>query len=335
MVVPDNISRTQVRVNPSDPDSDTIRVYYSHDDEAPPMPSVSVIKGLRVDPEKEEALAGWRERYDGKSSWSRPWWKDQMHFKRYRGTLTHYMILAELGDAAGETYFHQVGDKDWGHEEYDAEYRLKKWSHHAPSANTTEVPYTPRQNKYDGEHAWDRAVRDMKWAARAFKREIIDDGRLDPANVRGVESFVFDTEYGYGGQYDLLYDYAVDDDGNPIEDEDAYDGTPETRTVLSDLKTSSAVRFDHKLQSAAYKRAVESRENITIDECEVIRLHPDSETVEVSRSPDWDRSLEGLANQFLGLADQAWAVEYSDALDRAEQELREETTQSELADTKS
>lgn len=314
MVLPDNISRTQVDVDPSDPDSDKIRVYYSHDHDAPPMPSVSVVKGLRVDPEKEQALQGWRERYDGQSKWGRPWWKDQMHFKRYRGTLTHYMILSELGDAAGDTYFHNVGEKEWGHEEYDAEYRLKKWSNHAPSANTDEVPYVPRDNKYDGEHAWDRAVRDMKWAARAFKKEIIDNGRLSIDNVRGVESFVFDTVYGYGGQYDLLYE------------------TPDGRTVLSDLKTSSAVRFDHKLQSAAYKRAVESREDITIDECEVIRLHPDSETVEVSRSPDWDRSLEGLAHEFLGLADQAWATEYAEALQRAREQLHEETRQSELGD---
>ncbi len=300
MSQPDGIKRKQFDVD----SEKSIRVYWSPNHDAPPMPSVSVIKGLREDPEKKEAIEGWEERYDGKSKWGRPWHEDQKAFKGYRGTLIHFAILSALEDASGDTYFHNVGKSDWGLEEYRAEYCLRKWSKKAPSANSDEVPYTPRDNKHDGEHAWDRAVRDMKWATRTFKKEIIDDGRLDPENVIGVESFVFDTEYGYGGQYDLLYE------------------TPDGRTILSDLKTSSGVRFDHKLQSAAYKRAVEAREDITIDECEIVRIYPDKEEVEVSRSPDWDRTLDGMAHQFLGLADKAWTVEYPDTLRRAEEELK-------------
>jgi len=88
------------------------------------VPSVSVIKGLRTDPEKEDALQGWRDRFDGQSSWSRPWWNDQKQFKAVRGTV-HFTILNALGDASGETYFHEVGDSDWGMEEYYSEYVLK------------------------------------------------------------------------------------------------------------------------------------------------------------------------------------------------------------------
>jgi len=291
------VQRTQVPH-----DGDEIRLYYLPGSNLPPMPSVSTIKRLRVDPEKEDALEGWRNRYDGQSAWARPWWKDQRQYKAYRGTLVHFAILDALADASGDTYFHEVGDRDWGHEEYHAEYCLKKWSKKAPSANTDEVPYTPRNNQYDGEHAWDKAVREMKWAARAFKNNIIDTGHLPRDKVQSVEQYLFDREFGYAGQFDLLY---VDADGD---------------TVLSDIKTSSAVRFDHKLQAAAYKHALESTSDVSVDRCEVIRLYPDDEVVEVSDSDDWDRTLQGLEYQFLGLTDHA-RVEYQETIAEAKQRL--------------
>lgn len=266
------------------------------------MPSVTTVKDLRVDPEKEDALEGWRNRYDGQSAWARPWHKDQMKYKGYRGTLIHFVVLDALADASGDTYFHEVGDNDWGYEEYYAEYCLKKWSKKAPSANTDEVPYIPRNNQYDGEHAWDKAVREMKWAAKAFKEQIIDTGHLDLNNVEAVEQFLFDTEFGYGGQFDLLY---TDNNGD---------------TVLSDIKTSSAVRFDHKLQGAAYKHAIESEGDVSVDRCEVIRLYPDDEVVEVSTSEEWDRSLRGLEHEFLGLCDQA-RVTFQATIAEATEEL--------------
>jgi hypothetical protein len=343
-----DIRRTNVSVGTEGPDHvDEIRVYYDPTSDMPPSPSVSVVKELRVDPDKEAGLEGWRDRYDGQSSWARPWHEDQKTFKAYRGTLIHFAILSELGDAAGDTYYHTVGEDDWGREEYEAEYNLKKWSRKAPSANTDEVPYTPRDNQYDGAHAWDTAVRGIKWATRTFKQCIIDgtppesvtvhadsaplDGRLNPENVLAVEDFIYETEYGYGGQFDLLYEY--------------HDGS-DWQTVLADLKASSAVRFDNKLQLAAYKYAIEQRsdlpdtvdepaeetsttslsQGVEIDECEVIRLHPDSETVEVSRSPQWKRTLTGLEHQFLGLVDEAHTTQYPEALERARQKLMSETT---------
>lgn len=313
---PSQLSRTQADVGTDGPsDVDSIRVYYDPQADSPPMPSVSVIKGLREDPEKENALEGWRQRYDGQSQYARPWWKDQRNYKRYRGTLIHFAILDELGTAGGDDYFHTVGDREYGYEEYTAEYALRKWSKHAPSANDDSIPYCPRDNRYDGEHAWDRAVREMRWATRAFKEDIIDNEERDftPSNVRTVESYVHEPDWGYAGQYDLLYD------------------TEDGETVLADLKTSSAVRFDHKLQSAGYKYAIESITDCSIDRCQIIRLHPDSETVEVSDSDEWDRTLRGLAAEFLGLADQAQST-YAKPLQRAQEALteRHEGRQSEL-----
>jgi len=288
-------------------ETDEIRVYYLPSRGVGPMPSVTTIEALREDPEKADALEGWRDRYDGQSKWARPWYEDQMAYKAARGTLVHFAILSALGDAAGDTYEHRVGDDDWGREEYEAEYTLKKWSLKAPSANSDDVPYTPRRNRYDGEHAWDRCLREMRWATAAFKEQVYDAGRVGDAEILGVEEYIVDPEYGYGGQYDLLYETA--------------DGT----VVLSDIKTSSAIRFDHKLQGAAYKRAIESATELTIDETEVIRLHPDSETVEVGRSPEWDRSLDGLAHEFLGLADQA-RVAYQETLAQARERLVSESS---------
>jgi len=329
------IKRTQVplldevkseKVRESDGEQQ-IRVYFSPDDDNLPMPSVTTIKDLRVDPEKDAAIGGWKNHFDGKSAYARPWHEDQKEYKGHRGTLVHFTILSALEtsstSASGDTYFHRVGDDDWGREEYESEYALKKWSTKAPSANTDEIGFTPRDNKYDGEHAWDRAVREMKWSARAFKARMIDgihdsniyerhtddselEGRIADAEIIGLEEFVYNTQYGYGGQYDLLYKTA--------------DG----RVVLSDLKTSSGVRFDHKLQSAAYKLAVESATDLTIDETEIVRIYPDKEVVEVSRSPQWERSLEGLGHQFLGLTDQA-RVSYQQTIQAAAEELKEDT----------
>lgn len=358
------IQREQVPTYGEGPDDvEEIRVYYDTSNDIVPMPSVSVIKALREDAAKKDALDGWRNSYDGKSKWARPWYEDQKSFKGHRGTLVHFAILDGLAqacptdavDAAGDTYYHEVGDDDdnWGREEYYSEYCLKKWSRKAPSANSTDPQIrSPRDNKYDGEHAWDRAVRGMKWATRAFKLAVMDGvadsphfewygdeppsetGRLSPQNVLAVEEYVYNHGDGYAGQYDLLYEYPVDDEGVYIGISDATDPA-DWRTVLADIKTSSGVRFDHKLQSAAYKRAIEQRSppghGVEIDECEIIRLYPDDEVVELSRSTDWDRTLEGMEHEFLGLVDQAQHVTYANTLSRAKEQLRE-TRQSELTE---
>jgi hypothetical protein len=353
------IQREQVPTQGEGPDDiEEIRVYYRLDDEVVPMPSVSVVKALREDAEKKEILEGWRSHYDGKSKWARPWYEDQKTFKGHRGTLVHFAILDALGDASGDTYYHDVGpdDDNWGREEYYSEYCLKKWSKKAPSANCEDPDIrAPRENRYDGEHAWDRAVRGLKWATRAFKLAVMDGversphfewhgegppseiGRLEPQHVLAVEEYVYNDVDGYAGQYDLLYEYPADEDGDFIPNATESDTeVTEWRTVLADIKTSSGVRFDHKLQSAAYKRAIETtsppNHGRQIDECEIIRLYPDDEVVELSRSTEWARTLEGMEHEFLGLVDEAHNVTYTETLSRAEEQLRE-TRQSELTET--
>ena len=325
MSIASRLRRTRVGVEDGPDDVDDIRVYFDPEDEMSPAPSVSVIKALRDDPEKAESLQGWRDRYNGRSQWARPWYKDQKIYKGYRGTLIHYTILSALAsqataaidghdpdseahlDASGDTYFHQVGDDGYGYEEYEAEYALKKWSKHAPSANTEEVP-GPQDNEYDGEHAWDRAVREMRWAGKTFKSQYLDTGHIDPATVLAIEAFVCNPEHSYAGQFDLLYER----DGE---------------TILADLKTSSAIRFDHKLQTAAYASAVEHCLDIDVDACEIIRLHPDKEVHECSHSSDWDRSIEGLQYEFFALAERS-QITYDEALTQAREKLSSEHAES-------
>lgn len=320
MNIASRLRRDKFAVENETDDVDEIRVYYDPRGEMPPAPSVSVIKALREDSDKADMLEGWRQRYDGKSAWARPWYKDQKFYKGYRGTLVHFAILSALADkavethtdnhnpaldthldASGDTYYHTVGDDGWGYEEYYAEYCLKQWSTKAPSANTDEIR-SPQHNQYDGEHAWDRAVREMRWATQTFKTEFLDTGEIDPANVLAVEEFVCQPAHGYAGQFDLLYE-------------------SEGETILADLKTSSGVRFDHKLQSAAYVAAAEYCLDVDIDACEIIRLYPDDEEVEVSHSDDWDRTIDGLKHQFFGLCDEAQQVAYTDTLQQAQDKL--------------
>lgn len=280
---------------------DDVRVYYREAFDgtvvAPPMPSVSEIKSIRVDPDKEASLSGWRDAFDGQDPWSRPWWKDQMMFKAHRGTLVHFHLLSLIGDTASDTYFHDIGPSAYGYEEYHSEYCLRKWSKQAPSASEDTIP-TPPNNKYDGEHAWDKTVRDVSWALNKFETW------WDTRNtVLETETYGYSQEHGFGGQYDLLYKRA--------------DGT----TVLCDLKTSSDIRFDHKLQLAAYGLLCD----YDIDQYLVLRIDPSNQAVTTSANEHipvtgndasaptdvWDRTANGLQHQFLGLADE-WRVQYAD-----------------------
>lgn len=299
-------SRDSVGIHPEDTgprrdDDEEVRFYFDPEDpNFSPLPSVTSILQVREDPEKDESIQGWRDHFDGSKPWKRPWWKDSMAFKGARGTLVHFAILSQLGDPDGDTYHHQVGGSSRGYEEYWAEYKLKKWSKQAPSADNPDVP-TPANNEYDGEHAWDVAMRDTSWAIRQFKNEWQARG-LDDTNVIDVERYVFDTEYGYAGQVDLLYEDANGD------------------VVCADLKTSSAIRISAKLQLAAYANAVAE----DVDRLECWWLYPDDSEFAVESHEDWERTWRGLEHEFLGLCDTA-SVTYSNTLSN--------TTQTSLLDS--
>jgi hypothetical protein len=126
---------------------------------------------------------------------------------------------------------------------------------------------------------WEWYEDGMEWAEGAWeaikhKQDITDE------TVLNVECFVENTDIGYAGQFDLLY---VDSNNSDV--------------VMADLKTSSGVYNKHKMQLSAYKNAV----NLGIDRLEVIRMHPDSKTYEVSSSRDWDENPDELFAEFVEL----------------------------------
>lgn len=116
------------------------------------------------------------------------------------------------------------------------------------------------------EDDWDRYEDELEFAEDAWS-EIKEMRGIDDDSVLDVECFVTNTSVGYAGQFDLLY---IDNDGD---------------LVLSDLKTSKSIYDKHMMQLTAYENAL----NLSIDKLEVIRIHPDSESWEVSHDTpdDW------------------------------------------------
>jgi hypothetical protein len=248
------------------------RIYYDERDEWMGL-SVSDIKSYREDADKADAIAGWEQHYDGSSEYKSPHYKEQLAFKQARGTLGHYCVLSQLDNSLEKT-----------DEERSAEALLKNWASERPAMIETDVPYHGDPNAYDGEQAWSKAMRDINWAMEQFE-SIAEKVGITADSTITVEEYVRndDVNAPYGGQFDLLFE---NDNGH---------------TVLADLKFSSDIRLDHKLQLAAYAAACE----YDVDELAVIWLSPDKDDATYCPDDEWERSREGLTSEFIGLADRA------------------------------
>lgn len=102
--------------------------------------------------------------------------------------------------------------------------------------------------------------------------------QISNTNIRSMERYI-PTDYGYSGQYDLLYD------------------KPDGTTCLLDFKTSSQMSYGYKLQLAAYAEAID----VAVDELIVCRLNPDGLDVEVSCLSEWNETYDGLVAEFMEL----------------------------------
>jgi len=140
------------------------------------------------------------------------------------------------------------------------------------------------QLKLDGN--WERYRDELTFAEEAW-REIKEIRGIADDNVLDVECFVTNTGIGYAGQFDLLY---IDDDGN---------------LVLSDLKTSKRVYDKHQMQLIAYDNAL----SLDIDVLEVIRIHPDSESWQISHDSDWSKNRNEIWGEFVSLRQSMGDVE--------------------------
>lgn len=204
------------------------------------LPSVSTVLDVRPTP---EALKQWKERVDN--------YDELMSWYQNRGTLLHAECLSQLTPKDPDTDEPIV--EIWGKDEQESEDELKD------------------------SDKWDEYERDREWALEAW--EVVKMvSNID--TVLDCETFIFETDIGYAGQFDLLYH---DNEAN--------------ETVLADLKTSKNVYDKHQIQLAAYAMAVP----ITVDRLEVIRINPDRRDWEVSSSHTWAVDRRDLENEFIEL----------------------------------
>lgn len=251
--------------------------------------SVSEINEFRDDPEKEAALEGWRETFDGTAAYAKPHWKEQGLYKRKRGTLAHYVVLGQLADL------------EKTEEEEDAETVLKEWAERRPATTDDDVPDVDYPHRYEGAQPWSQCMREINWSVNQFE-DVANEYDISPETTLDVERYVVHSDPMYGGQFDLLYE--------------PNDGP----TTLCDLKFSSGIRYGNKLQLAAYRHALldDDRFPEEIPRVQVIRLYPDDEEVEaLAKSVDgtverhtsdnvdetsFEESLDELTEEFLELA---------------------------------
>jgi hypothetical protein len=162
-----------------------------------------------------------------------------------------------------------VDDEFWGDDEQTSEDALK---------GRVECPNTGMTGDQE---TWEQFQADRAWAVDTWKTYIEPIYGVDPETTIDVEVFVRNEEQCYAGQFDLL---RVDDGD----------------VVLCDLKTSKRVYDKHLLQLVAYAHAVD----IVVDRLDVIRLNPDGQTWEVSRSDTWVEGRDDLWDEFCTLRDQ-------------------------------
>lgn len=154
---------------------------YTHPQLSDPVPSASTVKDTRIDPEKKEALDGWRDHFDGSTQARSPHHEAQTTYYQCRGTLVHYAVVNALDQT----------DIDRGEEEYDAQDQLRDWQLDGWTDGTDD--------------AYEKCLKEIDWALAEW-RELREDGPIDIETVYGCEQYVLNNEWGYAGQYDLCYE---------------------------------------------------------------------------------------------------------------------------------
>ncbi len=204
------------------------------------LPSVSTVLDVRPTP---EGLKRWKKNTENAD--------EIMTYKQNRGTLIHEALQQDIMPEDPKTG--EPMNILWGEDEQESEDELK--------ANNN----------------WDRFQEEKEWALETW--ELIKKV-LNIDTVLDIETFTVNTDVGYAGQFDLLY-----------QDEQT------NETVLADLKTSKDVYEKHQLQASAYANSVP----ISIDRMEIIRLNPDRQDWYVSSSHDWEDTPDELYNEFCRL----------------------------------
>lgn len=287
-------------------------------------PSVTSI--LKTRDEDMSGLNGWKEDNDGEGD--NAFHEHLFWYSRHRGTLCHWNALNRIADVP---YTEDEASSMWAIKNID---KLNDDTVHHPSneimgntftvdgENHTEVwDATPRdvlysvwKNKHVAE-SWGQFYdsypphrphdfysvglsktlnRDINYFVEAFDRMCEKMG-VTEESVIAAEQYLFDDEYEYAGQVDLVYE------------------SPNGDTVVADLKTSSGCYIKHRLQGAAYAKAIERTDGFPneVDRLEVWRMQPDKgeyvvhsgdETVPMHSDKYWEEEYDELWDEFASLA---------------------------------
>lgn len=289
-------------------DIDEVRLYWDKDEDDPPkLPSVTTILKTRDDDKSN--LYDWQDRNDGEGDNANH--KHLFWYKRHRGTLCHWYALKTLNpdlewspDEAQSMWalgnVSQQNDPERYPETWDATprevlYSVLKAQHAVESWGEFYDlhPHDARPSYFEDELV-EQYKRDRDFFVEAFER-ICSKLDINTDSVVAVEQYLFEDEHEFAGQVDLVYER-----------------NGETR--VADLKTSSGCYTKHKLQGAAYGKAVERSDDFevtAVDALDVVRIHPDSGQYAVHTSaPDhgmhvstyWRRDYDDLWDEFADLA---------------------------------
>lgn len=237
---------------------DGLRVYV---DDNSGRKGLSVTTYLSRLEEDTTALDYWKDNNDGDGDAAD--WEELLKYSQDRGTLCHAAALSEVSD-----------EEIWTDDEQDSLEDIR-------SAGA-ERHYSVLKNKgkcyswdeYNMLHA-DGDLEDVYFVDEAYFMgvflEYCHQLGINEDTIVCTEEYIlhYDTEYDsvFGGQLDLLY----------------YDEETDEH-VLADLKTSSGLYHDKKLQVAAYAKAAEAAPHIpvdTVDRVEVIRISADKDHYDV------------------------------------------------------
>lgn len=235
------------------------------------VPSVTTILNLLE--EDTTGLERWKAKNDGTDD--SPHHEHIYWYSAPRGTLAHYQALKKFEDS----FDHD--DEMWGEEEADSMKMVmngpEEGEFEDASNDLEDITYSILKNKdivssrEEYQHLFKGNTRlvdvlheDLEYFVDAFG-DICDELGVTEDSVIRVERMMVHRDERFGGQADLLYE------------------DPNGDVVLADLKTSSSLRQKHRIQSVAYKHAVEASEwgPDTVDRIEVWRIHPDTESWQV------------------------------------------------------
>jgi hypothetical protein len=279
--------------NPFSEDGEDIRVYTKTlgDGTEIHMPSVTTVLETRDDDKSN--LYAWQDRNDGEGD--NAYHKHLFWYSRHIGTLGHWHALHTLDnnldwsedeaesawilnniDTITDNSTYTAYSERLGHEfEIDGEdhteihdasprevlYSIQKSQHGVESWGEFYDEYSPHESHdYYTAGVLAQSQSDVEFFVDGQQR-LWSKLDISSEDIIAVEKFLFNEEYKYAGQVDLVYE---DGDGN---------------VVVADLKSSSGCYDKHQMQGAAYGKAIEMADDVpvdSVDRLEVHRAHPRS-----------------------------------------------------------